>query len=446
MRTRSDANPTQTNPNLFADRDQAIASGAQFVSTDYPVPDPLREAEHPERTTPYFVQMPGGTPGALQPDLRRRETCTASDIEDPAWLGPEPPTTTTTTTTTPGTPSRRPARDPPPRRSPASAPATAVRRPRRPGRLMADALEGKTIIVTGPTGQVGAAGHPGAGRATTPSSASPASATRAERERLEADGVTCIPVNLADGDFSAVPRRRRLRHQPRRREVRAVGGRPARQRRGGRPAHGPLPRRHRRSCTARRPACTSPPATTSCARPTRSATTTAAIMPTYSIAKIAAEAVVRTTARQLDLPTTIARLNVPYGDNGGWPNWHLECILADLPDRPCTPTTRTSSTRSTRTTSSPASPRCSTPRRCRPPSSTGAATSRWRWSSGAAHLGALVGREPRFHETEAAIGGVTVDLTRMHELVGPTTVDWRDGLRRMVAARHPELLVTERRP
>jgi nucleoside-diphosphate-sugar epimerase len=34
-------------------------------------------------------------------------------------------------------------------------------------------------------------------------------------------------------------------------------------------------------------------------------------METYSITKIAAEAVARTMARALGLPTTIARLNVP---------------------------------------------------------------------------------------------------------------------------------------
>jgi UDP-glucuronate 4-epimerase len=28
----------------------------------------------------------------------------------------------------------------------------------------------------------------------------------------------------------------------------------------------------------------------------------------------------------------------------------------------------------------------------------------------------------------------------MHDLVGRTTVGWKDGMRRMVAARHPELL------
>src|SRR5437016_8735249 len=55
------------------------------------------------------------------------------------------------------------------------------------------------------------------------------------------------------------------------------------------------------------------------------------MMPTYSISKIAAEAVVRSAARQWGIPTTIARLNVPYGDNGGWPLFHLEMILAGQP-------------------------------------------------------------------------------------------------------------------
>ena len=75
------------------------------------------------------------------------------------------------------------------------------------------------------------------------------------------------------------------------------------------------------------------------------------MMPTYSISKIAAEAVVRTTCRVFDVPTTIARLNVPYGDNGGWPAFHLEMILAGQPV-PVQPNGPSRSTRSTKTTSS----------------------------------------------------------------------------------------------
>ena len=52
-----------------------------------------------------------------------------------------------------------------------------------------------------------------------------------------------------------------------------------------------------------------------------------------------------------------------------------------------------------------------------------------------AFLGGIVGKDATFVETDATIGGVTVDLSKMVELAGPTTVGWQDGLRRMVAAR-----------
>ncbi|MDQ2638363.1 MAG: NAD(P)-dependent oxidoreductase, partial [Actinomycetota bacterium] len=56
-----------------------------------------------------------------------------------------------------------------------------------------------------------------------------------------------------------------------------------------------------------------------------------ALFPTYSISKIAAEVVARSMARALGVPTTIARLNVPYGDHGGWPYFHMEMMLAGMP-------------------------------------------------------------------------------------------------------------------
>ncbi len=36
-------------------------------------------------------------------------------------------------------------------------------------------------------------------------------------------------------------------------------------------------------------------------------------------------------AREHGIPTTIARLNVPYGNNGGWPWMHMEQVLAGQP-------------------------------------------------------------------------------------------------------------------
>ena len=53
--------------------------------------------------------------------------------------------------------------------------------------------------------------------------------------------------------------------------------------------------------------------------------------PTYSMSKIAQEAVARYCARALELPVVIARMNASYGDNGGLPANHLAAALAGSP-------------------------------------------------------------------------------------------------------------------
>ncbi|MDT5010552.1 MAG: UDP-glucuronate 4-epimerase [Mycobacterium sp.] len=163
------------------------------------------------------------------------------------------------------------------------------------------------------------------------------------------------------------------------------------------------------------------------------------MLPTYSISKIAGEVVARTMARALDLPTTIARLNVPYGDNGGWPFFHMEMMLAGIPI--------------------PVPP--GGPARYNPiheddiiatipkllaAASVPATTVNWageqtvsmqEWCG---YLGSLIGREPTFEESDQALRGVPADVTRMHELVGAADVGWREGMRRMAAKFHPELV------
>jgi uncharacterized protein YbjT (DUF2867 family) len=57
-----------------------------------------------------------------------------------------------------------------------------------------------------------------------------------------------------------------------------------------------------------------------------------------------------------------------------------------------------------------------------------------------AWLGELTGLEPRLAPTERALGSLELDLTRMHAALGRTRVPWREGMRRMVATRAPELL------
>ena len=163
------------------------------------------------------------------------------------------------------------------------------------------------------------------------------------------------------------------------------------------------------------------------------------LMPTYSLAKIAAESTVRFAAREFGVPTTIARLSVPYGDAGGWPWYHLLMMKAGAP----IPVHREQ-------------PNVYNPLHeddyvAQLPgllalASVPATTLNWGGSEPAsieewtAWLSELTGLEARLQPTERALGSLALDLTRMHAALGPTKVGWRDGIHRMVAARSPELL------
>jgi hypothetical protein len=60
VRTRADADTEQARSGDTTTRGAALANGAQFVSTDYPVPDP-------DFGTGYFVKIPDGEPGRCNP-------------------------------------------------------------------------------------------------------------------------------------------------------------------------------------------------------------------------------------------------------------------------------------------------------------------------------------------------------------------------------------------
>ncbi|HEX6394179.1 MAG TPA: NAD-dependent epimerase/dehydratase family protein [Acidimicrobiales bacterium] len=163
------------------------------------------------------------------------------------------------------------------------------------------------------------------------------------------------------------------------------------------------------------------------------------LLTTYSISKIAAEAVARLSARLHGVPTIIPRLNVPYGEAVAWPSMHLECILAGAPIQ-VLPGEETVY-----------SPIHSDDIIRQIPLLLGAAavpavTVNWagqdvvsvqEWCR---YLGSLVGAEPVFEETTAALPSVAIDTTYMEELIGPAEVRWRDGMRRMVESSHPEKL------
>jgi nucleoside-diphosphate-sugar epimerase len=54
-------------------------------------------------------------------------------------------------------------------------------------------------------------------------------------------------------------------------------------------------------------------------------------VPTYSVTKIAEEAIARYCARAFELPVTIARMNAAYSARGGLPAYHLDAIAAGKP-------------------------------------------------------------------------------------------------------------------
>jgi len=163
------------------------------------------------------------------------------------------------------------------------------------------------------------------------------------------------------------------------------------------------------------------------------------LFPTYSISKIAGEVVARTMARALGMPTTIARLNVPYGDNGGWPFYHMEMVLAgiSIPVPPGGPARYNPIHEDDIIATIP---------KLLEVASVPATTLNWcgeqtvslqEWCG---YVGSLVGKEPVFQESEQALRGNPTDPSLMRELVGVATVDWHDGIRRMAAKFHPELV------
>lgn len=165
------------------------------------------------------------------------------------------------------------------------------------------------------------------------------------------------------------------------------------------------------------------------------------MFPTYSIAKIATESVCRFAAKSYGVPTTIARMSVPYGDNGGWPFYHLLAMqsgapIAIHPEGPNlynplhvddyvekVPYLLGAATREVTTTNFGGSQ----------------AASVEEWT---AFIGELTGFAPVFEESPAAFGALPIDTTRMHQLIGETRVDWRDGIRRMIQTLAPDLLKT----
>jgi UDP-glucuronate 4-epimerase len=298
-------------------------------------------------------------------------------------------------------------------------------------------MQGAKILVTGPTGQV----------------ADPVSRAFArenevwgiarfgdakKRASLESDGVRCVPLDLEAGDFSSLPddfdyvlnlavvKTPNFAH-----DLRCNGESTG------------LLMSHCRKAKAFLHCSTTgvyqPKGHDLITEEDELGDNHRAMLPTYSIAKISAEVVARFAAREFDLPTIITRLNVPYGNNGGWPYYHMIMMKNEvaIPVHKNGPSIYTPIHEDDIIRMIPGLLKAA---------AVPAPTINWcgqdhvsieEW---AAYIGELTGLEPKFEPSEQTIESVRTDNSKLRVLVGEAKVDWKDGLRRMIEARHPEWL------
>jgi UDP-glucuronate 4-epimerase len=158
----------------------------------------------------------------------------------------------------------------------------------------------------------------------------------------------------------------------------------------------------------------------------------------YSFSKVAAESVCTWIAKRFDIPLTIIRICSTYGPEGGAPADRLEMMLAGKtirlhPDRPnnYNPIYEDDyvelGIRAMEVADTP------------PVVVNWAGSETVSVEDYCAYLGSLVGVEPVFDYRADAHTPLWPDVTRMHQILGRTKVPWREGFRRMVAARHPEI-------
>ncbi len=300
-----------------------------------------------------------------------------------------------------------------------------------------DTLNGQTIVVTGVTGQVA---RPlaqalarenrvvGAARFTDP----------VARAELEASGVECIPIDLAKGDVADLPEDADYvlnfavaKTNDWERDLAANSGGLAY-----------LMEHHQRATAFLHCSSTAvyKPAGHLALDESAPLGDNHGVWPflrTYSICKIAAEGTARWAAERFGLPTTIARLSVPYSDNGGWPAIHLHMMLSGhaIPVHVDAPSVYHPLHADDIFAMVP---------RLLAAASVPAVTVNWGGSEAVSieewctYLGELAGVEARFDPTTQTIDSVQIDTTRMHELAGRTTVPWRDGMRRMARVLHPD--------
>jgi nucleoside-diphosphate-sugar epimerase len=160
--------------------------------------------------------------------------------------------------------------------------------------------------------------------------------------------------------------------------------------------------------------------------------------PTYSVSKIGQEAVGRSCARLFDLPVVIARMNASYGANGGLAAYHLDWIVAGDPvalrSDPC-PYNPIHQDDINGQVGAMLAAAAVPARIVNWAGDEPVAAQEW-----CRYLGELTGREPNLvvRPVPGSQPGAVSDNAVRSALVGPCSVGWREGMRRLVAERYPD--------
>ncbi|MDR7103665.1 NAD(P)-dependent oxidoreductase [Croceicoccus sp. BE223] len=308
------------------------------------------------------------------------------------------------------------------------------------------AIKGKTILVTGATGQLAGAVARGLvgdnevialARFSAPGS----------REALEAAGVTCVRGDYVTRDFDEAPEKVDYVFHA------AANTKPTTMDEGMRDnAEGTAFLMHRyrdakgflhvsaTGCYAAHP---DPEHVFTEDEPLGGSTYFA---PMYGVSKTATEGVVRSLCRIYDLPTIIGRMNVAYGGpyfDGGLPGRQLDQLLADEPIR---------LQRGQRWFQAPIHEDDITRHALimLEKATVPATIVNWGGDEGVEveawvrHLGRLVGKEPIFEYDDRPRAASWIgDHSRRIALGCECKVDWREGMKRMIRARRPDVTIIE---
>lgn len=302
-------------------------------------------------------------------------------------------------------------------------------------------LEGKKILVTGPTGQVGFVVAKAFAKTNEVWGAARFS-DEGKKKALEEAGVKCVTADFEKGDFSAIPTD--FDYVLHFGVFRAAGDDFDLDFRNNAEATGLL-MSHTRKAKAFL-ACSTTGVYQAAGHSLLKETSELGdnhrcMMTTYSITKIAVEAVVRFAAREFNLPTIIPRLCVPYGDNGGWPYYHLLAMKhgAPLQLHSDKPSNYSLIHEDDIVASIPA---------LLGAASVPANIVNWGGSQvvsieeWTAYLGELTGLTPILDYVDSGtLESVAIDDTKLRSIVGrPLDTPWKDAFRRMIKARHPDWL------